>query len=211
MEADWEVEIGAGAPIVEAFWPGFVDLRSAPERIGEIEEARQFPKLEEALLQLNGAASKVRLSTVGDKENELVWTSKCDTWVLNSLADSNHANQMDSDEMDATPEESVVGIACYIDLFSRAENGFSQLEQAEVWVRANVRRLRQIPVRCSRVDLIVREAVIGERDGFAVTAYVTACGADESAARAAFGNALAALVDGINGRMESHLSPVSRR
>ena len=27
MEADWEVEVGGGAPVIEAFWPGFVDLR----------------------------------------------------------------------------------------------------------------------------------------------------------------------------------------
>ena len=32
MEADWEVEIGGGAPVIDALWPGFVDLRAARAR-----------------------------------------------------------------------------------------------------------------------------------------------------------------------------------
>jgi len=37
MEADWEFEVGpdtAGlaAPVIDACWPGFVDLRHNPER-----------------------------------------------------------------------------------------------------------------------------------------------------------------------------------
>ena len=43
MEADWEVEVGGGSPVIEALWPGFVDLRLYPERIGEIQEAAGFP------------------------------------------------------------------------------------------------------------------------------------------------------------------------
>ena len=38
MEADYEVEAGGEAPVIEALWPGFVDLRLQPERIGEIQE-----------------------------------------------------------------------------------------------------------------------------------------------------------------------------
>jgi len=45
MEADWEVEIGRGAPVIDALWEGFVDLSMTPERINEIEEARDFPPL----------------------------------------------------------------------------------------------------------------------------------------------------------------------
>ena len=50
MEADWEVEVGGGAPVIEADWPGFVDLRGEPERVNEMEEvakvrsARQIPE-----------------------------------------------------------------------------------------------------------------------------------------------------------------------
>ena len=45
MEADWEVEIGGDAPVIEAQWPGLVDLRANPERICEIAEASAFPPL----------------------------------------------------------------------------------------------------------------------------------------------------------------------
>jgi len=45
MEADWEVEVGGGSPVIEALWPGFVDLRLYPERIGEIQEAAGFRRL----------------------------------------------------------------------------------------------------------------------------------------------------------------------
>ena len=67
MEADWEVEIGGGAPVIEALWPGFVDLRSHPEPISEIAEAVTFPPLAALLRALNSPESPV-------------WTSKCDVW-----------------------------------------------------------------------------------------------------------------------------------
>src|ERR1035441_3063867 len=67
MEADWEVEIGGGAPVIEADWPRFIDLKSDPKRLGEIEEAAAFPPLTALLLALNAAASPL-------------WTSKCDLW-----------------------------------------------------------------------------------------------------------------------------------
>ena len=67
MEADWEVEVGGGAPVIDALWPGFVDLRQHPERIGEIHEAAEFPALAELLLALNKTGSPV-------------WTAKCDLW-----------------------------------------------------------------------------------------------------------------------------------
>ena len=67
MEADWEVEIGGSAPVIEADWPGFVDLHSHPESIGEIAEAAMFPALARLLLALNTSESPV-------------WTAKCDLW-----------------------------------------------------------------------------------------------------------------------------------
>jgi hypothetical protein len=67
MDIDWEVEIGGGAPVIEAHWPGFIDLRAHPERINEIAEASEFPPLADLLLKLNSLISPV-------------WTSKCDVW-----------------------------------------------------------------------------------------------------------------------------------
>ena len=67
MEADWEFEIGDGAPIIEAAWAGFVDLRRTPERVNELPEVAACPFLAESLVQLNASGSPV-------------WTSKCDFW-----------------------------------------------------------------------------------------------------------------------------------
>ena len=43
MEADWEIEVGGKAPVIEARWPGFVDLRLHPERASQFPEAAELP------------------------------------------------------------------------------------------------------------------------------------------------------------------------
>ena len=73
MEIDWEVEIGGGAPVIEAHWPGFIDLRSHPGRIAEVTEAAPFPALASLLLALNGAESPL-------------WTAKCDLFEPEPMA-----------------------------------------------------------------------------------------------------------------------------
>jgi hypothetical protein len=45
LEADWEVEIGSEAPVIDACWSGFVDLSSAPERASQLTEAIDFPAI----------------------------------------------------------------------------------------------------------------------------------------------------------------------
>src|SRR5260221_7160565 len=67
MNADWEVEIGGDAPVIEALWPGFIDLRAHPEQVAAIVETITFPPLAELLQSVNSADS-------------LLWTSKCDVW-----------------------------------------------------------------------------------------------------------------------------------
>jgi len=68
VDADWEVEIGGGAPVIEALGPGWIDLRNHPECIDEISEVAALPALGALLLALNGKDSQV-------------WTSKCDVWA----------------------------------------------------------------------------------------------------------------------------------
>jgi hypothetical protein len=122
MEADWEVEIGPDTPVIDALWPGFIDLRRTPERIGEIDETGKFPALAEVLLRLNRSESNPGLSSDSSMDSMLddvssqlqVWSSKCDLWTQDRSSDS-----WDPDEMDATPAESVVALACYIDLLIR--------------------------------------------------------------------------------------------
>jgi hypothetical protein len=67
MEVDWEFEVGGGAPVIDALWAGWIDLRRQPERLGEIEEAAGFPALAKLLVALNAPASPL-------------WTAKCDLW-----------------------------------------------------------------------------------------------------------------------------------
>ena len=42
MEADWEFEIASDAPVIDAAWTGFVDLKLQPERVTEISELSQL-------------------------------------------------------------------------------------------------------------------------------------------------------------------------
>ena len=108
MQADWEVEVGGQAPVIEALWPGFIDLRTHPEAVHQLPEVASQSALGlalgRALVALNGPSSPV-------------WTTKCDLWQLENV---------DPDEFDAPTSMSPVASpvtrpvpyarACYIDL-----------------------------------------------------------------------------------------------
>jgi len=70
--------------VIEALWPGFVDLRSHPERVCEIAEAAVFPPLAVLLRVLNSPES-------------LVWTSKCDVWEQEPAALAVYFDMLPSD------------------------------------------------------------------------------------------------------------------
>ena len=161
MEAEWEVEVGGGAPVIEALWPGFVDLRLHPERIGEIQETAVLPALAGLLMALNGAGSSV-------------WTAKCDLWEP-------EANEL----------------ACYVDLLPVADAVFAHWEQAEGYCREWVARLARVPLPDCRVDLVARQAIAGEAEGFGVTAYLSATGRDRSGAAETLAAALVAFAGAI--------------
>lgn len=169
MDADWEVEIGGSAPAIDALWPGFVDLRRFPARIAEIAEAASFPPLANLLQRLNSASSPL-------------WTSKCDVWEPEPAAL-------------ARPDEAAVrvpaALACYVDLLPVEGRVFARWQQAEVLCRQWVARLSDGRLPECGVDLVVRLAIALPAEGFGVTAYLSASGADRPAAAAA---ALAALM-----------------
>lgn len=179
MEADWEIEVGGEAPVMDAHCPGFVDLRLQPERICELAEARQSPGMARALLQLNHRASTV-------------WTAKCDIWEVMDI---------DPDELDASREESAYGIGCYVDLLPQRAAMWKAPALAEAWCRLICAKLRPVSLRCCRADLVVRSAVWRtDREGLGVTAYLTACGVSQAAATAALDQCLAVLVTAVRGR-----------
>jgi len=157
MEADWEVEIGGGAPVIEALWPGFVDLRQNPLRIEEVSEAVAFPALARFLAQVNGAGSPL-------------WTSKCDVWEPHAAQQAgSDPDQPANDEDDSE----IPSLACYIDLLPRQGAVFAQWEDAVRFCRAWVDRLESVDLPLHRVELIVRQAVAGEAEGFGITSYVS--------------------------------------
>ena len=175
MEADWEVEIGGGAPVIEALWPGFIDLRRNPERIGEIPEASAFPPLAGLLQALNGSGSPL-------------WTAKCGLWEPQA---SELAN------VRAVAGEAHAALACYIDLLPHDGLVFAQWEHAEAFCREWAARLSPIPLPACRVDLVVRLALAGKVEGFGITAYASAEGSDRSAAAETLAAALAAFAGSI--------------
>jgi len=175
MEADWELELGGGAPVIDACWAGLVDLRVSPQCVVEIEETRALPGLAEALVRMNAPGSPV-------------WTAKCDVWVVEE--------PVDPFELDAAPEDAAHAVACYIDLLPRSPQPWNTPEGAAEACRALAARLRAVALQACRVDLVVRQARIApEGYGLGISAYGTACGADECAARARLGAAVAAFAN----------------
>ncbi len=174
MEADWEVEIGGDAPVIDAHWADFIDLRREPERVATLPEVSSLPVLAHALQRLNSAGSPL-------------WTSKSDVW---------EQQPFDPDEMDAAPGTATSAIACYIDLLPRTDQEWSVHGQAVAACTTLCGRLRQVPVRSCRSDLVVRRASIApDLPDHGITAYLTACGSTLEEARATLGAALVAFVD----------------
>jgi hypothetical protein len=186
MEADWEFEVGGDAPLIEACWPGFVDLRWTPEstrnlpaRVRSLPEVIQFPALAAVLDRLNSQHSPV-------------WTSKCDFWPLLG------AEEFDADELDAPPACSAHAMGCYLDLLPKSDQQWPSPGAVEAACKELCARLHVAPLRCCRVDLIIRRAQIapGLIDT-GITAYITACGTAASEARAALETALTTFADAL--------------
>lgn len=169
MEADWEVEIGLHAPVIEGCWEGLVDLQRQPDMAAQLAEGREFPALAEALVRLNSASSPVR-------------TVKCDLW---------RPAEFDPDELDAAPEEGNCAMACYIDLLPRDHCQWTSPDEAVTACAAIRAHLAAVPLQSCRVDLVVRQAYLGLGDlKPGVTAYLTACGSTAEGARTTLAAAL---------------------
>ena len=139
--------------MIDAYWSGFVDLRSHPKRISELSESRELPGLADTLSKLNAAESPV-------------WTSKTDVFT---------PERVDPDEMGASREEAVFAVACYIDLLLRKDQ-WTDPSKAERKCRQICARLRGIDLRRCRVDIVVRRTLAADPNDLGATAYVTACG-----------------------------------
>lgn len=172
MEADWEVEIGGSAPVIEASWPGLVDLQHSPQRAFSLPETADCPALAEALIRLNAPHSPV-------------WTSKCDFWP------HLQADAFDPFELDARPDQAAHATGCYIDLLPREDQQWATHQLAVAVCQRVCALLRSNPLPCARLDLILRRAIPApDHTGLGVTAYLTACGPSPSAAARTLADAL---------------------
>jgi len=182
MEADWEFEVGAEAPAIEALWPGFVDLRLHPEQAWQLPEAAQLPGFVEALVELNAVASPV-------------WTSKCDLWP------AIEPSEFDPDELDAPPGCSAQAVRCYIDILPKGDRQWITPVMAAAACKHLCGLLRAVPLRCCRVDLVIRRALItpGQMH-LGITAYLTACGPLPAEATQTLQAALAAFAGVLRGQ-----------
>jgi len=181
LEADWEVEVGGSAPVIEAPGPGFIDLRSEPLRIIEIAEATDFPPLADLLLALNAAGSPL-------------WTSKCDVWEPEPGALGCYVDLLPL-RGSVFPEWGRAEAFCrglVERIIPRAPAAEKQPGRHPILIAED---------RCkssASIMLVVRRAIARQCDGFGVTAYFSAdahCSPDAASAVApamvAFSNALA--------------------
>jgi hypothetical protein len=174
MEADWEFEIGSDAPVIEACWPGFVDLRQTPNAAWDLPEVIELPALAQVLSRLNLPTSPV-------------WTSKCDYWPAISHG------EFDPDELDAPPECAHYGAGCYIDMLPKSDQQWPSPAMISADCKRLCDRLRAVPLRCCRVDLVIRRAAIApDLWGTGITAYIAACGGAQANAADALQDALRA-------------------
>ncbi|MFZ0745017.1 MAG: hypothetical protein WAM85_11465 [Terracidiphilus sp.] len=176
MEADWEVEVGGESPVIEAQWPGFVDIEHTPQSAWLLPEAAKLPALAGTLAKLNAAVSPV-------------WTSKSDVWPV---------TEFDPDELDAPADAARCATACYIDILPRSDQMWPTLALTAQWCKSICTCIRPVPLRCCRADFVVRQAVlVPERTDLGITAYLTACGQTPANAAEVLTAALAVLSDSI--------------
>lgn len=186
MEADWEIEVGGDAPVIEALWPGLIDVQRFPERALQLPEAIELPAMAETLRRLNAVASPV-------------WTSKCDVWTVTDRAAFNR------DELDAPPGSDTHAMACYIDLLARSDDSlnnpqWSSPESTQDFCKLLCRVLGGVPLQCCRADLVIRRAFVSpEVTGFGITAYLTACGPSKEQATQTLQAALKAITNALCG------------
>ena len=173
MECDWEFEIAPDAPVIDAAWSEYVNLRAHPEQASHLPEAKALPALQDALTLLNAPDSPV-------------WTAKCDLWVPDAF---------DPDELDALAGQGNEAIACYIDLLP-ATGAWLTIDAIADWCRGLCASLRSTRLRQCRADLVVRRAFLtADQTCLGVTAYLTACGASDPDARKSLSTAVKLLAN----------------
>jgi len=198
MVSDWSVECSAEDPVLVVPWstngdpaaPHFVDLRENPYDLDQISEAEQNPPLMQALRALNVPRSPV-------------FTAKCDAWVLDpeELGELALELELQLDVHDLGGEHAeqpeMTGFASYIDLVWRDRTIFASFHQSEQLLHRLTRLAAPLEHPNAMLDCVMRPALVdftGPREGYSITLYIKALGADAEAAREAWSAALQAVV-----------------
>jgi hypothetical protein len=185
MLAEWSAECSAEDPVLVVPWKDpdgtavFVDLRANPYDFDAIVEAERYPPLMQALRALNATRSSV-------------FTAKCHAWPLHS--DELGALQIN---LESDPVEASCGFASYIDLVVRNRSAFTSFHQHEQLLRRLARLAAPLEHPAAALDCVVRPALVdleGPQQGYAISLYVKALGADDEAALREWALALEAVV-----------------
>jgi hypothetical protein len=180
MKAEWAIALGAESPVLAVPWHDtegvavYIDLRTQPERIGEIPEARENPVLAGVLVMLGAPESP--------------WaTAKCDRWALDEDDLEAAALHLDLDAAQA-------GIGSYIDLYLRDQAEFTSLEGHRDLLERLTRTAEQDGPPAAMLELTLRHCIVEGVEGYAITAFLYAVGEDASHAQASWELALTALM-----------------
>ncbi len=164
MDAEWSVAAANDDPVIVVPWRDeqsrlcYLDLQASPHLIDQIPEARQWPEIRSALMQLNAPGSPV-------------WTAKCDAWEL-----SDEEKQLDFGPV-------AVGFGAYLDILDRNQQRFSSLDIQIAYAKSLASSAGSLSPQDAAAQFVVRPAQWHEREGYAVTAYIYGYGQDPSAAR----------------------------
>ncbi len=189
MLAEWSAECSPDDPTVVVPWyspeghVAFVDLRSNPYDLADIQEAEQFPALGRALRALNAARSPF-------------FTAKCDVWPLSATEQSEALRSLQI-ELDLEHDDSAAGLGTYIDLLWRERTVFGSAHQQIDRLERLVRRAEKLPHVETSVQFVLRPALLDFNtplEGFATTLYVTSLGPDAHTAKARWEAALESVV-----------------
>lgn len=209
MIADWSVECSADDPVLVVPWSApldsasaqssatgshtragsqFIDLREDPYALDQIPEAEQHPPLLQALRALNAPRSPV-------------FTAKCDAWPLDRDELADLRDRLDLPSGSAQPHDAAHdtahGFASYIDLLWRDRSIFASFHQSEQLLHRLARHAQPIEQPMALLDCVLRPALVdltGPHEGFAISLYVKALGADLDQAKTVWAESLAAIV-----------------
>lgn len=198
MLLEWSAECGSEDPVLVVPWSSsagdavqasFVDLRENPYDLDRIPEAEQHPALLQALRALNATRSSV-------------FTAKCDAWTMDEDECATVRLQLDLEAAEAP-----AGFASYLDLVWRDRSLFVSFAQQEQRLQRLARLLEPVAEGSVLIDCVLRPAMVdlsgaGTRfqEGFAVSLYVKALGADRVHAYEGWAAALNATVNVLRGK-----------